>query len=135
MTRDNVGLLEALVGFGANLIGIVQNRIELAGIELVEARTRLIMIVAAGLAAALFLCAAVILLTAWIAALLWPALGAAALGWLTLVYVAIAVGLLLWARGKIRNDPPLLGETRAELRADAAFMRGRSLPRELVDRP
>lgn len=133
MSRDQSGLLESLASVGANLFNIVQNRIELAGIELAEARTRLLLMAASALAAALLFCAAAITLTAWIAALLWPVLGPAVLGWITLVYALVGAGILLWLRGKISSDPPILGDTRAELRADVAYMRGESLPRHLND--
>lgn len=133
MSRDQNGLLESLASVGANLFSIVQNRIELAGIELAEARTRLLVMAASAFAAALLFCAAAITLTAWIAALLWPVLGSAVLGWITLVYALVGAGILLWLRGKLRTDPPILGDTRAELKADAAYMRGESLPRHLND--
>jgi hypothetical protein len=34
----------------------------------------------------------------------------------------------MWLRAKLRSDPPLLAETLAELRTDAAMMRGETPP-------
>jgi hypothetical protein len=39
------------------------------------------------------------------------------------------VGLLWWLRVRLRSDPPMLADTLAEMRADAAFMRGDAGPR------
>ena len=72
----------------------------------------------------LLLGGAVVALTAWIAAAAWPSLGPAVLGWIALVYGAVGIGLLLWLRAKLRSDPPLLADTLAELRTDAAMLRG-----------
>ena len=50
------------------------------------------------------------------------------LGWIALVYGAAGVGLLLWLRARLRADPPLLADTLAELRTDAALLRGEPKP-------
>lgn len=122
------GLLEAVARLGSSLFGMLQNRVELASIEIAEARERLVLTLVASFAAVLLLGGAVVALSAWIAALLWPTLGAAVLGWIALVYGAAGAGLLVWLRGKLRTAPPLLAETLAELRTDAALLRGDSTP-------
>ncbi len=124
MSRTDPGLLEAVARVGSSLFGMLQNRLELASIEIGEARERLVFTIVASFAALLLLGGAVVALSAWIAAALWPTLGPAVLGWIALVYGAAGGGLLWWLRSKLRSDPPLLADTLAELRTDAAMMRG-----------
>ena len=124
MTRHDPGLLDAVARVGSSLFGMLQNRLELASIDIGEARERLVVTIVASFAAMLLLGGAVVALTAWIAAAAWPSLGPAVLGWIALVYGAVGIGLLLWLRAKLRSDPPLLADTLAELRTDAAMLRG-----------
>ena len=124
MTRHDPGLLEAVARVGSSLFGMLRNRLELASIEIGEARERLVSTIVASFAAVLLLGGAAVALTAWIAAALWPSMGPAVLGWIALVYGAAGVGVSMWLRDKLRSDPPLLADTLAELRTDAATMRG-----------
>ena len=78
----------------------------------------------ASFAAVLMFGGAVAALSAWIAVALWPTLGHTVLGWIALAYGLGGVVLVWWLRARLRNDPPLLADTLAELRSDAAFMRG-----------
>jgi uncharacterized membrane protein YqjE len=118
------GLLEAVARVGSSVFGMLQNRLELAGIELGEARERLVVTIVASFAALLLLGGAAVALTAWIAAAVWATTGPAVLGWIALAYASAGVGLLLWLRTKLRREPTLLAETLAELRTDAAMLRG-----------
>ncbi len=122
MSRAEPGLLEAVGRVGGSLIGLLQNRLELASLELDEARENLVLTLVAALAAALLLAGAVIALSAWIAVVLWPVLGHAVLGWIALVYALAGGGLVAWLRRRLKRAPPLLGDTLAELRRDAALM-------------
>ena len=124
MSRErDPGLLDAVSRFGGSLFGMLRDRLELASIELSEARGRLVMALAASIAGVLLLGGAVIALTAWIAVMLWPTLGHAVLGWIALAYAVTGVGLLLWLRAMVRAAPPLLADTLAELQKDALTMR------------
>ena len=127
MTRHDPGLLDAVARVGSSLFDMLQNRLELASIEIGEARERLVFTIVASFAALLLLGGAVLALTAWVAAVAWPSFGPAVLGWIALAYGAAGVGLLWWLRAKLRSDPPLLADTLAELRTDAATMRGESM--------
>ena len=131
MSRDDPGLLEALTRLGGSLFGMLQSRLELASIELGEARARLVFTLVAAFAAALLLAGAALALSAWVALALWPTLGYAVLGWIALAYLAAGVGVLLWLRERLRGHPPLLADTLTELRNDAAFMRGEAAPEPL----
>jgi uncharacterized membrane protein YqjE len=117
-------LLDALGRVGGGLLGMLHNRLELASIEVAEARERLMLALVASLAGLLLLTGAVIALTAWAAVALWPTLGHAVLGWIALVYGAAGAVLLVWMRARMRAAPPLLAETLAELQKDALMMRG-----------
>ncbi len=121
---DSPGLLDALTRVGASLAGALGHRIELAGIELGEARGRLVAALVVSLGAVLMLGGAVALLTAWAALALWPMLGAAVLAWLALTYALSGIGLLWWLRRRLQTEPKLLAETVAELQRDAAALRG-----------
>jgi uncharacterized membrane protein YqjE len=129
MKSDRPVLIDSLARLADGLFGTLQNRLELASIELAEARTRLVLTIIASFAAVLLFGGTVVALSAWIAVALWDALGPAVLVWLALVYGLAGAGLLWWLRVRMRSDPPMLADTLAELRADAAFMRGESGPR------
>ena len=120
--RD-LGLLDAVSRFGGSLFGMLRDRLELASIELSEARGRLVMTLAASIGGVLLLGGAVIALTAWIAVMLWPTLGHAVLGWIALAFGLSGVGLLLWLRAILRAAPRLLADTLAELQKDVMTMR------------
>jgi uncharacterized membrane protein YqjE len=121
--HDEPGLLDALSRLAAQLFGMAQSRLELASLELGEARTRLMWMLIASFAAVLLFGGAVAVLSAWVAVALWPTLGHAVLGWIALAYALAGGGAVWWLRTRLRNDPPLLADTLAELRNDAAFMR------------
>ena len=122
--HDEPGLLDALTRLAGQIFGMAQSRLELASLELSEARSRLMLIMVASFAAVLLLWGAVAALSAWVAVALWPTLGHAVLGWIALAYGLVGGAVVWWLRAKLRNDPPLLADTLAELRSDAAFMRG-----------
>jgi len=124
--RDEPSLLDSLSRLAGHLFGMAQSRLELASLELSEARSRLMLIMVASFAAVLLLWGAVAALSAWVAVALWPTLGHAVLGWIALAYALVGGAVVWWLRAKLRNDPPLLADTLAELRSDAAFMRGES---------
>jgi uncharacterized membrane protein YqjE len=126
---DAPGLLDALSRLGGSLFGMLQNRLELASIELGEARARLVFTLVASFAAVLLFGGAIVALSAWVVVVLWGTLGHAVLGWLALAYGLAGAALLAWLRARLRRDPALLADTLAELRTDAAFMRGESAAR------
>jgi uncharacterized membrane protein YqjE len=129
--HDEPGLLEALSRLAGHLFGMVQSRLELASLELSEARTRLMVMVIASFAAVLLLGGAVAALSAWIAVALWPTLGHVVLGWIALAYALAGGAVVWWLRARLRHDPPLLADTLAELRNDAAAMRGNAEDRPM----
>lgn len=123
-----MGLPDALTRLGGKLVGTLGNRLELASIELGEAREHLVVTVIASVVATLLLGGTVAALSAWVAVALWPTLGHAVLGWLALVYGLAGASMLLWLRARARRQPRFLADTVAELTKDAASLRG--VPRE-----
>jgi uncharacterized membrane protein YqjE len=126
LSQNEPGLPDALGRFGGSVFGMLQSRLELASLELGEAGERLVLTIIASFAALLLLGGAVAALSAWVAVALWGTLGHAVLGWLALGYFAAGAGVLWWLRARLRNSPPLLADTLAELRVDAALLRGES---------
>jgi uncharacterized membrane protein YqjE len=122
--HDEPGLLDALTRLAGSLFAMAQSRLELASLELGEARSRLMLMLVASFAAVLLLGGAVAALSAWVAVALWPTLGQAVLVWIALAYGLAGGAVIWWLLASLRHDPPLLADTLAELRSDAAFMRG-----------
>ncbi len=130
MSRNEPHLFEAVKRLGSSVLGTLQTRLELAGLELGEAGRRLVMTIVTSVAALLLAGGAVALLSAWVAVALWGTLGHAVLGWLALAYGLAGAGVLWWQRARLRGGQPLLADTLAALRADAAAMRGEGAARE-----
>ena len=124
MTRQDPGLLEAVARIGSSVLGLLNNRLELASIELAEARDRLVFAIIASFAAVLLFGGAVVAFTAWVAVALWATLGAAVLVWIAAVYAVGGGAVLWWMRTRLHNAAPLLADTLSELRTDAATLRG-----------
>ena len=123
---NDPGLLDALTRVGANLVSALGHRLELASIELGEARSRLVATLIVSLGAVLMLGGSVALLSAWVVVALWGTIGAAALAWLALFYALAGAGLLWWLQRRLHADAPLLADTLAELRRDAAGLHAQS---------
>ena len=117
------GLFDAVRRLAGSALAMAQSRLELAGIELGEARDRLITTLMLAVAAALLGCAALVALSAWLVLALWDRTGPGILGGLAAAYAVAAVLLLAWLRSRARSDPPLLADTLAELRQDARALR------------
>jgi len=130
------GLVDTLGRLASTVVRTVQSRIELASIELGEARRRLVSMLVVTLIVALLFGGAVAAASAWLAVSLWDRLGPAVLGWIALGYAVVACLLLLWLRGRLADEPALLAETLSELRQDASLLRsGSSKGAASDDRP
>lgn len=124
------GLLEALRRVAAALIGATSTRLELARIELGEAQQRLVLVLTGAVAAGMLAIAALAAFSVWLALLAWDRLGPSVFAWLGLFYAALALGLFAWLRARLKGTPPLLGQTLAELRLDAARLTRSAPPGE-----
>ncbi|HOX00884.1 MAG TPA: phage holin family protein [Candidatus Paceibacterota bacterium] len=107
-----------LRGLGRALLGLFQNRLELAAIELSEERHRLLKTLFLG--ALLFFTGilAAATLTAAVAALCWDSIGRWLLLGFGLFYAAVAIALALALRRRLAQWPPFLATTIAEIKED-----------------
>src|SRR5437763_2731820 len=117
-------LSEAAANVGARALGLLQTRVELASVELAEARVRLVhslLLVGAALGCAML---ALIVVTLGIIAWSWDTNRFTAITVLALVYAGAAA--LLWQRFTAlgREGPAVFSATLAALRADVAQLRG-----------
>lgn len=119
-------MAEAAANVGARALALVQTRVELAGVELAEARIRLVRSLL--LAGAALGCAMLTLMvvTLGIVAWYWDTHRFTAVIVLALVYAVAAA--LLWQRYSAlgRAAPELFSATLAALRADSDQLRGRA---------
>jgi len=112
------GLIASLGNIARNSIGLVLTRLELAALELSEVRNHLLQLVLVFALAVVAGCFALAYGTVTIAYLAWDALGWKILPIITGVFVLIAVGLMLYARGLIRSGKLSMPATMAELKSD-----------------
>lgn len=127
--REQPGLGDALRHLASNVIGALESRLELASLEVGEARERLVGSLLLGLAAIACFGSALVAASAWLVWALWDHIGAATLLWLALIDGAGGLGLLAWLRSRERRAPALFADTLGELRQDARAVRGESAPR------
>ncbi len=118
MTAQTHSTLAAVKRIAASLLAMTQTRFEMAGIELVEEKNRLLSQVFTGLAAILFLSFGVMVLTFLVVAHFWDTYRLAALVGMALLYLLI--GGLLWIKMKTLVDdaPPPFQATLAEIAKD-----------------
>ncbi len=112
------GLIASLAGVAKNTFGLLLSRLELASYELSEVRNhvlKLIVVFALALGAGLF---AVAYGSVMVVFLAWDALGWKILLIMTLGFIAVAIGLALYARALLRQGKLSLPVTMAELKAD-----------------
>ena len=112
------GLIASVAGVARNTFGLILSRVELASLELAEMRNhvlQLVVVFALALIAGLF---AIAYGSVTVVILAWEALGWKILLIMTLGFLVIAVGLMLYARALLRQDKLSLPVTLAELKAD-----------------
>lgn len=113
--------LRRLIG---SLLGLLQTRLELVGIELAEEKERLLGILFLGVAAMLFALMALIGLTVFVAIAFWDSYRLQALGVITAFYALGALACALKARASLRNAPLPFEATLGELEKDRAMFNG-----------
>jgi uncharacterized membrane protein YqjE len=102
---------------------LLQTRFELIGLEIAQAKGRLLTLILLGFATLLLSSIALVTLTALIAALFWDTYRWQALTLLTAVYVWLALLCLLKLRTAIRSAPLVFESTLAELKKDSEFFK------------
>jgi uncharacterized membrane protein YqjE len=101
-----------------NALGLLLSRLELAALELSEVRNHLLQLVLVFALAIAVGSLALIYATVTIVWLAWAVIGWVILPIITCVFLLIAVGLVLYARGLIRGGKLSLPATMAELKSD-----------------
>ncbi|MES2740264.1 MAG: phage holin family protein [Pseudomonadota bacterium] len=112
------GLIGSLAGVARNTFGLILSRLELASVELSEVRNhvlQLIVVFALAVVAGLFAIAYGSVMVVFLA---WDSLGWKIFPIMTLLFVALAIGLAAYARGLLKQDKLSLPATMAELKAD-----------------
>ena len=107
----------------AALLGLLQTRLELVGVELLEEKNRFLSTLFSGLAAAVFGALALFTLTALIAVLCWDTYRWQALAVMGAVYALACIALVLRARQGLRNAPMPFEATLAEFEQDRDLLR------------
>lgn len=112
------GLIASLGNITRNSIGLVLTRLELAALELSQVRNHLLQLVLVFALAVVAGCFALAYGTVTIAYLAWDSLGWKILPIITGVFLLVAIGLVLYARGMIRSGKLSMPATMAELKSD-----------------
>ena len=112
------GLIASLGSVTRNAVGLLLTRLELAALELSEVRNHLLQLVLVFALAVAVGSLALIYATVTIVWLAWGVIGWVILPIITGVFLLIAIGLVLYARGLIRSGKLSLPATMAELKSD-----------------
>lgn len=112
------GLFASLKTLGATLAAILQNRLELLSTDIAEERARLGSILLLSLVALFSLGVGVLLLTLLVVVLFWDTHRLAALGTLTVLFLAAGGWIGGLALQRLRNKPRLFEASIAELAKD-----------------
>jgi len=119
---EQPGLLGALAGVARNTLALLLSRVELAAVELSEARAHLLRLIVVWTLAVLALLCGALYASATLAFLGWDALGWKVLPLIAGGFLAVAVALALYARALLRQDKLGLPATMAELKADREML-------------
>lgn len=109
---------------GSNLLAMLRTRLELAALELQEETQRLFGYVAWGIAAAFFAVVAVLLAILFVLVLFWDTHRLAAVGGMTVLFALGSLFAALHVKSSLKNRPPMLANTLAELRKDVQAVKG-----------
>lgn len=112
------GLIASLGNVTRNAVGLLLTRLELAALELSEVRNHLLKLVLVFALAVAVGSLALIYATVTVVWLAWSVIGWVILPIITGVFLLIAIGLVLYARGLIRSGKLSLPATMAELKSD-----------------
>ncbi len=116
--EDTPGAAASLRTLAAAFVELLGTRAELALLELREEGERRKELLVLALCGALFLALALLLAALFVVVVFWDTHRLAALGAVTLAYLAIAVGAFATLRRRANRAPPAFEATLAELKAD-----------------
>jgi uncharacterized membrane protein YqjE len=112
------GLLDSLRRLASTAVAILHSRVELLAKEFERERIRVMRLLLVGLLALFFFALGAITLTIFVIVLFWDSQRLVAIGFLTLVYLGIAAGLALFAKGEAGRMARPFSATVAELKKD-----------------
>lgn len=122
-----MSITAAVRQFGANLLDLARTRLELAAVELQEGAHRLLgYLVWAAVAAVLGLFA-LALAVLFVLVLFWDTHRLAAVGGMAVLFALGCAIAAMRVRAGLAKRPPVLPATLAELRKDAAALKGETL--------
>jgi uncharacterized membrane protein YqjE len=125
-TPASQGFFKSLTGLGDNLLGALQDRIELVSLELSEEKLRLIRLLIWMSAAVFSAVMALSFVTLTVVYLLWDTARLAALGGFALLYAAALVWIALALRRILSEEPKPFDATIESLTEDRECIRSRS---------
>lgn len=119
-----MSITAAVRRIAANVLDLARTRLELAAIELQESTRRLLGYLAWGVAAAVLALFALALVVLFVLVLFWDTHRLAAVGGMAVLFILGTLFAVLKLRAGLAARPPLLPATLAELRKDAAALKG-----------
>jgi len=119
-----MSLTAAAGRIAANVLDLARTRLELAAIELQEGAHRLIGYLAWALAAAVLALFALGLVVLFVLVLFWDTHRLAAVGGMAVLFILGTLFAAMKLRAGLAARPPMLPATLAELRKDAAALKG-----------
>jgi len=122
-----MSITAAVRRIGANVLDLARTRLELAAIELQEGAHRLFGYLAWAAAAAVLGLFAVGLVILFVLVLFWDTHRLAAVGGMAVLFILGTLFAVMRLRAGLAARPPMLPATLAELRKDAAALKGDDL--------
>ncbi|MDK6076409.1 phage holin family protein [Massilia varians] len=122
-----MSITAAVRRIGANVLDLARTRLELAAIELQEGAQRLFGYLAWAAAAAVLGLFAVGLVILFVLVLFWDTHRLAAVGGMAVLFILGTLFAVMRLRAGLAARPPMLPATLAELRKDAAALKGDDL--------
>ena len=128
---SRAGLFASLKGLFGTSLALVQNRLQLLGVELAEERGRLLSLLTFGAIALICLSAGLVFLAVFLTVLLWDSHRLLALGVFSALFLGAGIATLLVAVNFARAGSTLFKASLAELARDreALAQGGASAPR------
>lgn len=122
-----MSITAAVRRIGANVLDLARTRLELAAIELQEGAQRLLGYLAWAVAAAVLGLFALGLVILFVLVLFWDTHRLAAVGGMAVLFILGTLFAVMKLRAGLAARPPMLPATLAELRKDAAALKGDDL--------
>jgi uncharacterized membrane protein YqjE len=125
MPQDDLpsnGVFESLRRLGATGLAVLQNRLELFGVEVEGQKVRLLRVLFMGAAAVLLANLALLAVTVTIIVLAGEGARVAVLVGLSLIYASAAGGVFWMLRKELRSAPPPFDGTVSELKKDREWL-------------